>query len=165
MTTQHHSTAELGRHLWRLPSLIPGSELGHLQNVAQGHAQSSFEQPQKETLLPLWAGNLFWCLTPLTLKNVFLCSDGISCGLICAHYLLPCQWAQLKRVCLLLLHSLPSHAFCDGRRWMRCHLAHTPRGGTHREKSLCSQPLGTFPQPGASWDSASFLVSYVCWLK
>ena len=43
MTTQYHSMTELGRHLWRLSSPIPGSELGHLQNIAQGHVQSSFE--------------------------------------------------------------------------------------------------------------------------
>lgn len=50
------------------------------------------------------------CLTTLTVKTVFLCTNGIS-YIICAHCLFPCPWALL-RVCLPFLHFLPSGTHC-----------------------------------------------------
>lgn len=50
--------------------------------------------------------NLCLCLTIITVKNkqtnnnksVFLHSDEIFCFLICAHCLLSCQWAPMRRL-------------------------------------------------------------------
>lgn len=111
---------------------------------------------KRMAILPLWApfSSVWWSSR---YKIFCLCSDEISCGLICAHCLLPWQWEQLKRVCLPHLHSLPWYVFCDGR-WMRCHLAQTPR--THQKEGLCSWALGTFQLSGAIQDS-SFIPNFL----
>lgn len=61
---------------------------------------------RRKTPKPPWG--TYAMLSPPCREKVFPDSERISCVSADAHYLLPCHWASLKRVCLCLLCTLPS---------------------------------------------------------
>lgn len=86
----NHRTAEIGKDLWKSPSPARLFKTG--PSIA-GYTRVS---PKMGTL-----GDLVQGLITLTLKNSVSCLNGISCILICAHYLFSCHWALQRMVCSL----------------------------------------------------------------
>lgn len=78
----NHSTAEIGKDLWKLSSPAP------LFKTGLSMAGSYRVSPKTGTL-----GDLVQGLITLTLKISASCLNGIDCILICAHYLFSCYWA------------------------------------------------------------------------
>lgn len=90
-----------GGHLVQPPLLK-----GHLKPVDQDHVQMAFEDFQGWRH-PL--GKHFQSFTTVTAKKgILLCLNGILCISVCAHNLLFCHQAQVRRVWLCLSHSSQS---------------------------------------------------------
>ena len=101
--------AEVGRDLWRSSSPNPPAQAGSARADCPGPcAVGSVLGFSKDEVSPppLPAQPIPVFDHPHSKKTVFLCSDRISCALICVHCLMSCHWALLRRVCLVFI---PSH--------------------------------------------------------
>jgi len=96
---------EVERDLWRLSGLTPLLRQGHLDLLVWDHLQVTFEYLQ-ECRLNYLSGQPVPVL--IHLHSVSQCSEGTSCVSVCAHYLLSCYWAPLKRAWFHPLYTLSS---------------------------------------------------------
>ena len=106
--SQNHRMIRVGKDLCgsSSPTLLP--KQGHLQQAAQDHIHVGLEYLQlKENPQPPWSAYSS-ASSPSEGRSSSSCSDGTYYASVCAHCLLSCCWAPLKRV---RPHPLDPHTY------------------------------------------------------
>lgn len=96
---------EAESNLWQSSGPMLPLKQGHLQQVAQDHVQTVLSISKK--IPHSLSTTCSSALVTLTVE-ISWCPEGTSCISFCAHCLLSCQWAPLKRTpssCTLLFSS------------------------------------------------------------
>lgn len=107
--SQNPSMAELGSDVWRPP--CPQLKHSHLELVAQGCVQMTFECLQEWRPHNFSEKPMLVLRHPFSEKNDSLCSKGPSCFSVGVHCLLCCHWVPLERAWPCSLCTFPS-GFC-----------------------------------------------------
>jgi len=102
----YHRMADVRRLHWRPSSLVLCSGQGQLEQDAQDCVQSGFQHIQGWRVRNIGEQPVPGLVYLHCKKSVCLCSDRICCVSFCAHCLLPCHWAPLKRAWLCFLCTL-----------------------------------------------------------
>lgn len=108
--SQDHRLGEVGSKLWRPFSSTPLLKQGHLQQLAQDHAQVAFEvlKISKETDCTTSLGNLYYCSITCKVQNYFLIfRQNLLCTSLCLLPLVLVLGTNKKSLAGFSLHPPP----------------------------------------------------------